>query len=112
MVVVRLFAGRRVAVLGLAKSGRTAAEALAAGGAEVLAWDDNPKALEGLGPGIRIEKLAETDWTAIAALILSPGVPHSFPEPHPAVVKARQAGVEIVGDLELLARAQPEARYI
>jgi UDP-N-acetylmuramoylalanine--D-glutamate ligase len=112
MVVVRLFAGRRVAVLGLAKSGRTAAEALAAGGADVLAWDDNPKALEGFGPEIRIENLPEADWNGTAALVLSPGIPHSFPEPHPAVAKARAAGVEIVGDLELLARAQPEARYI
>ena len=112
MVVVRLFAGRRVAVLGLAKSGRAAAAALAAGGAEVVAWDDHPAAREGLAPETRIENLAEADWNGIAALVLSPGIPHSFPEPHPAVLKAQAAGVEIVGDLELLARVQPEARYI
>ena len=112
MVVVRLFAGRRVAVLGLAKSGRAAAAALAAGGAEVVAWDDHPAARGGLAPETRIENLAEADWNGVAALVLSPGIPHSFPEPHPAVLKARAAGVEIVGDLELLARVQPEARYI
>jgi len=112
MVVVRLFAGRRVAVLGLAKSGRAAAAALAAGGAEVVAWDDNPAVREGIAPETRIENLAEADWNGVAALVLSPGIPHSFPEPHPAVLKAQAAGVEIVGDLELLARVQPEARYI
>jgi len=111
-VVVRLFAGRRVAILGLAKSGRAAAESLAGGGAEILAWDDNPKAREGLPAGCRAENLAEADLRNVAALVLSPGIPHSFPEPHPAVVKARHAGIEIVGDLELLARAAPEARYI
>jgi len=44
--------------------------------------------------------------------VLSPGIPHSFPEPHPAVTRARDAGAAIIGDLELLGRAQPEARYI
>src|SRR5205823_5149191 len=112
MVVVRLFAGRRVAVLGLAKSGRAAAEALTAGGAEIVAWDDKASAREGLGGAVRIENLAEADWSSIAALVLSPGIPHSFPEPHRAVLRARAAAVEIVGDIELLARAQPEARYI
>jgi UDP-N-acetylmuramoylalanine--D-glutamate ligase len=112
MVVVGFFAGRRVAVLGLAKSGRTAAEALAAGGADVIAWDDNASVREALAGTVHLEDLAAADWRGIAALVLSPGIPHSFPEPHPAVVEARAAGVEIVGDLELLARAQPEARYI
>jgi UDP-N-acetylmuramoylalanine--D-glutamate ligase len=112
VIVVGLFAGRRVAVLGLAKSGRTAAEALAAGGADVVAWDDNAAVREGLAGTVHLEDLAAVDWRGIAALVLSPGIPHSFPEPHPAVVKARAAGVGIVGDLELLARAQPQARYI
>src|SRR6516164_8125461 len=112
MVVVRIFAGRRVAVLGLAKSGSTAAEALAAGGADVVAWDDNPKVREALAGAVRLENLAAADWRRIAALVLSPGIPHSFPEPHPAVVRARAAAAEIIGDLELLARARPAARYI
>ena len=112
MVVVRLFAGRRVAVLGLAKSGRTAAEALLAGGANVVAWDDNPKVREALAGTLRLENLAEANCSGIGALVLSPGIPHSFPEPHPAVLRARATGVPIVGDLELLYRAQPEARYL
>ncbi|HEX3536606.1 MAG TPA: Mur ligase family protein, partial [Stellaceae bacterium] len=107
-----LFAGRRVAVLGLAKSGRTAAEALTSGGADVVAWDDNAKVREALAGKLRIENLAEADWSGIAALVLSPGIPHSFPQPHPAVLGARAAGVEIVGDLELLYRAQPAACYL
>jgi hypothetical protein len=45
----------------------------------------------------------------IAALVLSPGIPHSFPKPHPGRPAARAAGVPIIGDIELLGRAQPEA---
>ena len=112
MIVVDGYRGRPVAVLGLAKSGLTSAHALAAGGAEVLAWDDNPKIRDSLAGEIPPRDLMQADWRRIAALVLSPGIPHSFPEPHPAVVSAREAGVEILGDLELLGRAQLEARYI
>jgi len=112
MIVVDDFQGRPVGVLGLAKSGRAAAKALAAGGAEILAWDDNPKVREALAAELPIRDLATADWRDIAALVLSPGIPHSFPEPHPAVTRAREAGAAIIGDLELLGLAQPEARYI
>src|SRR5437764_5189757 len=112
MIVVDNFRGRPVGVLGLAKSGRAAAQALAAGGAEVLAWDDNAAVRDALSVALPLHDLTTADWRDIPALILSPGIPHSFPEPHPAVVRAREAGAEIIGDIELLGRAQPEARYI
>src|SRR5512146_2373802 len=113
MIVVDCFAGRRVAVLGLARSGRAAARSLAAGGAAVLAWDDSEAArAAAAAEGIPLRDLCATDWHGIAALVLSPGIPHSFPAPHPAVTGARAAGIEIVGDIELLGRTQPRARYI
>src|SRR5438874_3752080 len=112
MIVVDEFRGRLVGVLGLAKSGRAAAQSLAAGGAEVLAWDDNEAVRKALAAELPLRNLAEVDWRDIPALVLSPGIPHSFPEPHPAVVRAREAGTEIIGDIELLGRSRPEARYI
>jgi UDP-N-acetylmuramoylalanine--D-glutamate ligase len=112
MISVDSFAGRRVAVLGLARSGLAAARALAAGGAEILAWDDNPWVREAVAAEIPLADLGAVDWREIPALVLSPGIPHSFPAPHPAVVLAREAGAEIIGDIELLGRAQPGARYV
>src|SRR5712672_1399485 len=112
MIVVDSFRGRPVGVLGLAKSGRAAIDALAAGGAKVLAWDDNAKVRESLATELPLHDLTAADWRNIPALVLSPGIPHSFPEPHPAVLRAREAGAEIVGDLELLGRAQPNARFV
>ncbi|HAE00098.1 MAG TPA: UDP-N-acetylmuramoyl-L-alanine--D-glutamate ligase, partial [Rhodospirillaceae bacterium] len=47
-----------------------------------------------------------------AALVLAPGIPLTNPTPHPAALAARAAGVEILGDIELLFRAQPEARFV
>ncbi|MFI4948215.1 MAG: UDP-N-acetylmuramoyl-L-alanine--D-glutamate ligase [Alphaproteobacteria bacterium] len=111
-IVVDSFKGRRVAVLGLARSGRAAARALTAGGAQILAWDDDPAVREALAAEIPLCDPAQEDWRDIAALVLSPGIPQSYPEPHPAVLRAREAGAEIIGDIELLGRAQPEARYV
>jgi len=111
-IVVDCFAGRRVAILGLARSGRTAARALAAGGAQILAWDDNPAARDTAAAEVSLCDLSQADWRDIAALVLSPGIPHRYPEPHPAVLRARTAGTEIIGDIELLGRAQPNARYV
>ncbi|HTT78854.1 MAG TPA: UDP-N-acetylmuramoyl-L-alanine--D-glutamate ligase [Stellaceae bacterium] len=112
MIVVREFAGRRVAVLGLARTGRAAARALVAGGADIVAWDDNAAVREAAAGEFRLADLAAANWQRIAALVLSPGIPHRFPKPHPAVERARAAGAEILGDIELLGRAQPHARFV
>ncbi|HKS90111.1 MAG TPA: UDP-N-acetylmuramoyl-L-alanine--D-glutamate ligase [Stellaceae bacterium] len=112
MIALGGWAGRRVAVLGLARSGRAAVHALAAGGAQVLAWDDNAEVRAVLAKEVALCDLAAADWHGIAALVLSPGIPHTYPAPHPAVLRAREAGAEIIGDIELLGRAQPQARYV
>jgi UDP-N-acetylmuramoylalanine--D-glutamate ligase len=108
MVPVAGFAGRRVGVLGLARSGRAAVAALDAGGAEVLIWDDSDKVRAAAG----FPLTDSAGWRDLAALVLSPGIPTTFPKPHPAVTRARESGIEIIGDLELLYRAQRGARFI
>ena len=106
MIPVRGFEGRKVAVFGLARTGIAAARSLTAGKADVVVWDENPAAREtALREGFTLEDLAVADWRSLAALVLSPGVPLSHPKPHWTVERAREAGVEIVGDIELFARA-------
>ncbi len=99
-----LFAGRRYAVLGLGRNGAPAARALAAMGAYVQAWDDGEAGRDGLdGAGVRLapfEGLARFD-----ALVLSPGIPHRLPAPHPVAAMARAAGVPVLSDAELLFQA-------
>ena len=112
MIPVRGFEGKRVAVFGLGRTGLTAARALQAGGAEVVLWDEKEASRQAAaGEGFTVEDLQTADWSRFAALMLSPGVPLTHPEPHWTVKKAKAAGVEIVGDIELFARtvnAQPE----
>jgi UDP-N-acetylmuramoylalanine--D-glutamate ligase len=105
MTPVTSFNGKHAAVFGLGNSGFVAAQALVAGGARVAVWDDNEHAREkARAAGLRIENLALADWRNFASLVLSPGIPLTHPSPHWTVLKAMQAGVEIIGDIELFCR--------
>jgi UDP-N-acetylmuramoylalanine--D-glutamate ligase len=105
MITVTLFTGKKVAVFGLGLSGIASAQALIAGGAEVHVWDDGEKGREaGKAAGLSVVDLNTADWNAYAALILTPGVPLTHPEPHWTVKRAAQAGVEVIGDTELFCR--------
>jgi UDP-N-acetylmuramoylalanine--D-glutamate ligase len=95
-------AGRRVVVVGAARSGIAAAELVARRGARVTLTEtrdafDGMERLQMAGVGLelgghRVETLAGADL-----VVVSPGVPHE----QPAFDAARAAGVEIIGELEL-----------
>lgn len=106
MIPVPGFEGRTVAVFGLGRTGLSAARALIAGGASVALWDENPKGREAAeAEGLPLVDLEKADWSAFAALMLSPGVPLTHPVPHWTVTRAQANGVEVLGDVELFARA-------
>ncbi len=107
MIPVSAYEGRRVAVLGLGRSGLSAARALAAGGAQVSAWDDGEAAraaaaAEGLALADPARPGALED---VAVLILSPGIAHLYPAPHPAVRAAWEAEVPVDNDIGLFFRS-------
>ena len=105
----RVFAGQRFAVVGLGRNGLPVARALAEMGAEVLAWDDSEAArMVARGAGIELRDPLKTGMD-VAALVLSPGIPHRLPAPHPAAAAAIAAGVPILSDADLLFRAAREA---
>ena len=117
MTPARSFAGREVALFGLGGSGLATALALKAGGAQVAAWDDSEAArARAAAAGIAPVDLAAADWRRFAALILTPGAPLTHPAPHWTAARARGAGVEIIGDIELFCRERaalaPRARFI
>jgi UDP-N-acetylmuramoylalanine--D-glutamate ligase len=105
MIPVTIFAGRDIAVLGLGLSGIATVRALEAGGARVFAWDDNPQSREAAEAArLVLHDLASADWSRFAALVLAPGVPLTHPAPHWGVAKAGEAGVDVIGDIELFVR--------
>ncbi len=99
--------------MGLGVAGLATARALAQSGAEVLAWDDaEPGREAAAAAGITATDLGAMTWTADLPLVLSPGIPHAYPAPHPVAAKARAVGAEILCDIELLARSVPAATCV
>jgi UDP-N-acetylmuramoylalanine--D-glutamate ligase len=105
VITARAFAGKKYAVYGLARSGLATAAALIASGAEVVAWDAKEEARANAPAGARIADLDEADLAHIDSLVVTPGLPLNR---HPIARRAREAGVEVVGDIELFARARRE----
>ncbi|TMJ83700.1 MAG: UDP-N-acetylmuramoyl-L-alanine--D-glutamate ligase [Alphaproteobacteria bacterium] len=105
MIPVTSFAGKTVAVFGLGGSGLASCYALKAGGAEVIASDDGvDKLAEAARAGFITADLRKVSWANFAALVLTPGAPLTHPAPHWTVLAAQQAGVEVIGDIELFCR--------
>jgi len=100
MIDVSAFAkalkGKPAAVFGLGISNIAVVNALARVGAKVAAWDDNSDRRS--GPHIR--NILQEDFNSFACLVLAPGV---MPD-HPVVKKAKEAGIEILCDIEILHR--------
>lgn len=105
MITARAFAGRRYAVLGLARSGMATAEALLASGAHVTAWDRQEEPRAALQGRASIADPLEMDLAGLDGLVLSPGVPLNT---HPIAARAAAAGVPMIGDIELFAQARAE----
>lgn len=119
-----LFAGQRYAVLGLGRNGLPAVLALAQMGATVQAWDDGEAARATLAQHVaelphevqsRISCAPFNTLTGFDGLVLSPGIPHVLPKPHPVALLAQQADVPVLSDAELLfqavRRAGSKARF-
>lgn len=101
------------AVLGLGRSGRAAAMALLAGGKQVWAWDDDAAARDvATREGVPVVDLHRHDLADVSTLVLSPGIAHTHPQPHPVVVRLREKGCPIIGDVELLLQCQPAAKVV
>ncbi len=106
------YGDRKVAVLGLGRSGRATARALAAGGAEALLWDDSAEARDSAeAEGFVLCDLTRAKaWEGVSLLVTSPGISHLYPAPNPIIAQAWAAGVPVDNDIGLFFRsfATPE----
>jgi len=105
MITARAFSGKSYCILGLARSGMSSVEALLASGANVTAWDRRQEPRDALEGRATIADPMEADLSSFDAIVVSPGVPLNT---HPLADRARAAGVPIIGDIELFARARAE----
>lgn len=107
MIPVKQVDGQRIAVLGLGRSGLATARALRAGGATPVCWDDNPAPRAAAeAEGFACADLSRAGaFEGIAALIVSPGIPHLYPAPNPVVAAALEESVPVDNDIGLFFRS-------
>ena len=98
---------RRALVVGLARSGLAAADALARRGVQVIAFDRSPDVdagrLGGLGVELRLGTEEEAVLEGVELLVTSPGVPAESP----LVVHAYAHGIPVWSEVELGYRLLP-----
>ncbi len=113
MIPVQGLQGLRVAVLGLGRSGLAAARALKAGGAHAICWDDNPPARAAAeAEGFACVDLGRQGaFEGVARLIVSPGIPHLYPEPNRVVAAAWEAGIPVDNDIGLFFQSFATAEW-
>ena len=104
MLTSPAFSDKRFAILGLARSGLAAAEALLASGAKVTAWDSREEARRALEGRAELADPLAIDLAGFDGVVVSPGVPLNT---HPIAAHAARAGVPVIGDIELFAMARP-----
>ncbi|WP_319824310.1 UDP-N-acetylmuramoyl-L-alanine--D-glutamate ligase [Thalassovita sp.] len=113
MIPVRGFEDQQVAVLGLGRSGLATARALKAGGSVPVCWDDNPAAREKAeAEGFVTRDLTRNGaFEGVACLVVSPGIPHLYPEPNRVIAAAWDAGVPVDNDIGLFFRSFGSAAW-
>jgi UDP-N-acetylmuramoylalanine--D-glutamate ligase len=115
MMIPHNMSGQRIGLLGLGRSGIAAAASLAAAGAVTYAFDD--KAHKVMPSGCNADNFVWQDWQdwpweELNAVVISPGIPHLYPKPHPAAATASKRGIPIISEVELALRAKSNAQLI
>ncbi|RZW04447.1 MAG: UDP-N-acetylmuramoyl-L-alanine--D-glutamate ligase, partial [Rhodobacteraceae bacterium] len=72
-----------------------------------LCWDDSPEAREAAElEGFTIKDLSRREaFEGVAAMFVSPGIPHLYPEPNKWIARATEVGVPIDNDIGLFFRS-------
>ena len=112
MLVPHSMSGTKIGILGLGLSGMAAAHALAAAGARLWLHDDNAAPRGEVPQGAQLCGWQDWPWDELTSMVISPGIPHAHPQPHPAAARAGEAGVEVISEIEIAMRAAPQARIV
>lgn len=113
MIPVTGYKDLRVAVLGLGRSGLATARALVAGGAVPLLWDDSPEArAKAEAEGFSVTDLSRhSAFEDVAALIVSPGIPHLYPTQNKIIARAIELGIPVDNDIGLFFQSYAAAAW-
>ena len=114
MIDLRKENGKKVGIFGLARTGEATYLALK-DIADVICFDDsqyNKDAFTLKYNSNLLVPITDPAWTMLDYIILSPGIPTTFPHPHDIVTLAKDHNIPIMSDIDLLYIARPDAHYI
>ncbi len=99
----------RIAILGMGRSGQAVLDACIEDGILVNLFDD-----KGVAPQTEAYFRDFNDWDmdGLDAMVISPGIPHHYPAPHPAAKRCIDAGVPIISEVEFALRRGRAGRWI
>lgn len=105
---------KKIGIFGLGKTGISAYEYLKPDH-QLVCYDDSAsnrqQFINKFGHS-ELKEINDQAWTALDYIVLSPGVPLYFPDPHAVVALAKKYNIPLTSDIELLYKAKPSAKYI
>ncbi|MBP02399.1 MAG: UDP-N-acetylmuramoyl-L-alanine--D-glutamate ligase [Rhodospirillaceae bacterium] len=113
MIPLNAYSNKAVLVVGYGTTGIATAAALHKSGANVFIWDDDhSKKADAQKKAFQIFDENTCDLNELEAIIWSPGIPHTYPSPHPLAKKVLSSGHVLRCDIDLLAETQADAFFI
>lgn len=86
-----------IGILGMGRSGQAVYQQADAAAIESYCWDDHQQEYQ-------LQHPDSWPWDRLDVLVISPGIPHLYPQPHRIAEMANQAGVEIISEIEFSLR--------
>jgi UDP-N-acetylmuramoylalanine--D-glutamate ligase len=119
MINLREFNGKKIGIFGLGKTGTGCLKALLNTNAQVTAWDNNKQRFLDLKTNISSDKkiyfsdvIDPIDVKKLDFVIVSPGIPYKYPNPHKIFTICQKHNIPIVTDIDILFKACPKADYV
>jgi len=113
MINLKNLRSKKVGVLGLEKTGLSVIKAVQLAGGILICWDDDKLKRDNLTvDGVTVRDLNDKNIIReLDLLVVSPGVPHLYPEAHPVVTLAYELNIRVDNDIGLFFSNHVQEEY-
>ena len=113
MINLKNLRSKKVGVLGLEKTGLSVIKAVQQAGGLLICWDDDKHKRDNLTvDGVTVRDLNDKNIIReLDLLVVSPGVPHLYPEAHPIVTMAYELNIRVDNDIGLFFSNHVQEEY-
>ena len=113
MIDLKNLRSKKVGVLGLEKTGLSVIKAVQQAGGLLICWDDDKHKRDNLTiDGVTVRDLNDKSIIReLDLLVVSPGVPHLYPEAHPIVTMAYELNIRVDNDIGLFFSNHVQEEY-